>query len=244
MTRRGKRTLLIVGGVAGAGAITAFALAARSRQGVGATNPPPAAGSLQLVGLRNLSGAPGSPLTGMLVVRDTGGGQSAVTTVQATVTLTAGQSSQQLAAQVDVPALPAGQTAAVPFRTSAPISPQMTGSVQVVVTAMSQTITGTLAVAANPASFQFGESSVGTIDASVGDVVSVDIPVKNVGGTTGTPTVTGTTALNGTVEGHWTQETSPSIAPGQTASVKMSTSSAIASMFAGDSLQISFSVSP
>ena len=108
----------------------------------------------------------------------------------------------------------------------------------------SKTLTGQIVVAALPASFEFAESSFGSVNAQVGQFVTVSAPVTNIGGTAGAPAIeVGTTSLNGTVEGHWLLYGNiPTIAPGATEQVEFSTDQAIAAMFGGDTLQVSIAL--
>lgn len=247
MDRRTKRILFAAGGAVGVGAAAAIAIGAAKKASVSATSP--ATGTLSILAVSALAGNVGGPLTGTITVQDAGQGQIAATSLQLAITLSVtsgnGKSTEQMAAVVSLPAIAPGSVVSTSFQTQAKILPAFGGgTTQVVIQAMSQTITGTLQIAAVPASFKFAVASVGTIQATVGEQVRIQIPVTNQGGTAAVPVITGTNSLGQTIEGHWQQVTNPTIQPGQTANVEVETSGTVSSEFAGQTETISLTVTP
>lgn len=75
-----------------------------------------------------------------------------------------------------------------------------------------------------------------------GQIATASIVLENTGGEAGSVTVSGISKLNGTQEGTWNQQ-AVTISPGQSQSVSMQSSGDISSIFEGDILQVTFSLS-
>jgi uncharacterized protein YfaS (alpha-2-macroglobulin family) len=75
-----------------------------------------------------------------------------------------------------------------------------------------------------------------------GQIATASIVLDNTGGQAGSVTVSGISKLNGAQEGTWSQQ-AVTVAPGQSQSVTMQSSGDISSIFEGDVLQVTFSLS-
>lgn len=93
------------------------------------------------------------------------------------------------------------------------------------------------------ATFVFGVGAIGRLSVTVGDRLSVTIPVKNTGNAPGQPVVDGiTTDAAGVTEGHWVQTGFPDIAGGAQASVELEMAGPASTDFQGQTLQVAFTI--
>lgn len=233
-----KGAVVAIGAVGGIATVVGVGLALEKKASA-AAGP----GELALTGASGVTGAPGRPVSATLTFRATGGATDAQA-VPVGITASQGGTTTQTIATAQVPALAAGGTAQVQVTSEGPMGPFQFGSVQVVFAlASGSTISGTFQVQALPAAFSFVAGSLSiSSPVQVGQYATASMQVTNTGQTAGTPSVSGVTDLGSTEEGTWVQTSSPSIAPGATATVTMRTSGALNSQFGGQTLTAVFAV--
>lgn len=223
---------LAIGGAAAAGLI----IESRSSK-TAAGQPVPSTLVLQRVSMP--ASAPiGQRLTATLTFAAKGGATQAQS-VSVGVVITQGAAQSDTSAIARVPAIAAGQTAKVQITTAAPLAGFANGQARAVFAlANGSTISFTFQVQAQPAAFQFvaGSAQATNSPVPVGQYATATVQVKNTGGTSGTPTVTGVSQLNGITEGNWKQTNKPIILPGQVGIVELQSDSSIVAQFSGDTL--------
>lgn len=186
------------------------------------------------------------------------GTAAAVPNVTGTTSLN-GATEGKLTTASGAPSIGAGQALPVTVQTAGPISSIFAGKTLTVNLTLAlgpegiglQTITGSIQVAAVPASFVFTNSSgqqissLGTQSVKVGSYWQTTVFVRNTGGVAAVPKFSGVTSLGGTQEGSIISAYSASVAPGAVSSpVVIQSAGPIAAQFGGKTLGDSVTVTP